>query len=496
MQTSSTEALSPWLTCRASAFLQLPPLAGRPVDITPGRRSTVRDDGKPAAIDRRSLARSVPAHLDPPRAWSRHWLQGASSASRVRFEALSQLPIFTSDEAMRGAILRELAEAALSAFRSLDGPAGTKMLTDEIEAAQRLVRTDAYPMSIGEIVSMYQEGDLVIDPEFQRLFRWEIGQKSKLIESLLLGIPLPSIFVFEKADGKWELIDGLQRISTILEFMGVLKRPTGDGLEPPSILEATKYLPSLHNTVWEKSGEIGHVPLNAQKELEKPQQLSIRRSRLGLEILKRPSDDLTKFDLFQRLNAGGTQANPQELRNCIVLMINGAYFRKIKAAANEHTFLKVAGVNEDQMEKQRHMELAVRFLVHTFIPYDGRLDVEEYIDEGIVRLAGDNQGELAARTIAETFGLLDEASGGDALRRFENGRHAGKVGLVALECIAVGIAKNLDAIKRLQKPVGFVKEKLQTFWQQQEAAGLTSPGLRGTSRIQRTVPFGDRWFRP
>lgn len=74
------------------------------------------------------------------------------------------------------------------------------------------MRTDAYQMSIGEIVNMYSEKEITIDPEFQRLFRWDIGQKSKLIESLLLGIPLPSIFVFENEEGGWELIDGLQRI--------------------------------------------------------------------------------------------------------------------------------------------------------------------------------------------------------------------------------------------------------------------------------------------
>src|SRR5271169_1970830 len=96
------------------------------------------------------------------------------------------------------------------------------------------------------IVSMYDNREIDIDPEFQRLFRWNIGQKSKLIESLLLGIPIPSIFVFEREDGTWELIDGLQRIATILEFMGKLRSPN-EGVEPPSILEATKYLPSLHN---------------------------------------------------------------------------------------------------------------------------------------------------------------------------------------------------------------------------------------------------------
>src|ERR1700688_408847 len=152
------------------------------------------------------------------------------------------------------------------------------MLSEEIAQAKRLVRTDAYQMSIGEIVSMYDNREIIIDPDFQRLFRWNNSQKSKLIESLLLGIPLPSIFVFEKDDGSWELIDGLQRISTILEFMGKL-RNAGGGLEPPSILEATKYLPSLHNAVWEQSHLIGGVPFDEQHEIDKSHQLSIRRAR-------------------------------------------------------------------------------------------------------------------------------------------------------------------------------------------------------------------------
>ena len=369
------------------------------------------------------------------------------------------------------------------------------MLSDEIAHTQRLVRTDAYPMSIGEIVNMYDEKEIIIDPEFQRLFRWDTGQKSKFIESLLLGIPIPSIFVFEREDGTWELIDGLQRISTILEFMGRLRSPDG-GLVPPSVLEATKYLPSLHNAVWETSEAISEVPLAEQFPLDKNFQLAIRRARIGIEILKRPSDDQTKFDLFQRLNAGGTQANPQELRNCIMLMINGDYFRAVKHAADQTSFRSVISATEDQIEKQRHMELAVRFLVHTYIPYDGTLDVEEYIDEGVVRLAQEGDAARAVGVIDRTFNLLNAIGGKEVLKRFEEGRHIGKVGLVALEGIAVGVAKNIGTITALASPEDFVRQKIESFWSQKEAASFTSPGLRGTTRSLRTVPFGERWFRP
>lgn len=370
------------------------------------------------------------------------------------------------------------------------------MLSTEIVNAQRHVRTDAYQMSVGEIVSMYDEQEIIIDPEFQRLFRWDIGQKSKLIESLLLGIPLPPIFVFERDDGTWELIDGLQRLSSILEFMGRLRTPDGD-LQVPSVLEATKYLPSLHNSVWEYSDLID-IPQQEQQPLDKTQQLAIRRGRLGVEILKRPSDDQTKYDLFQRLNAGGTLANAQELRNCIMLMINRDYFRAVKLSAEEAAFRNVVSVSDDQAEKQRHMELAVRFLVHAYVRYDGRLDVEEYIDEGIVTLAKGGDHASAASLINQTFQLLNEVAGSNALRRFQNGAHVGKVGLIGLEGIAVGVAKNLPAILALGREASkeFVRDRMESFWAQEQTTAFASPGLRGTVRIQRTIPFGEEWFRP
>ncbi len=369
------------------------------------------------------------------------------------------------------------------------------MLLDEIDTAQRNVRTDAFQMSIGELVNLYDEGDIIIAPEFQRLFRWEIGQKSKLVESLLLGIPLPSIFVYELENGKWELVDGLQRLSTILEFMGKLKNEEG-AVSPPSILELTKYLPSLHNVVWEKSTAIEGVIEADQVELDRRLQLAIKRSRIGVEILKRPSDSMTKFDLFQRLNAGGTAANEQEIRNCIILMVNANYYRAIKLAAEADKFLAVTGLGENQTEKQRHIEMAVRFLVHTFVDYDGKLDVGEYIDEGIVELATTGEVTKATTTINSTIDLLHQAAGGDALRRFDSGTYNGRVGLVGLEAIAVGVAKNLTAIQQHNDPVRFVKEKSQAFWSQAEVASFVSPGMRGTTRIQKTVPFGDTWFRP
>lgn len=80
-------------------------------------------------------------------------------------------------------------------------------LQDEVDSNRRNIRSDGYTMSIGEAANMYRDREIVITPEYQRLFRWTIEQQSRLIESILLDIPLPPIFVAQREDGVWEVVD-------------------------------------------------------------------------------------------------------------------------------------------------------------------------------------------------------------------------------------------------------------------------------------------------
>ena len=121
----------------------------------------------------------------------------------------------------------------------------------EIDQKRTEFKTESYPMSIGELINLYEKGEIVINPDFQRYFRWTNTQKSRLIESILLGIPIPSIFVFQRQDGIWEVVDGLQRISTLLQFMSDLPEIEDIPKKERLRLEATKYLPSLEGMVWE-----------------------------------------------------------------------------------------------------------------------------------------------------------------------------------------------------------------------------------------------------
>jgi len=127
-------------------------------------------------------------------------------------------------------------------------------LAEEIGTARKVIVSDGYEMSIGELMNLYRDDELRIDPAFQRLFRWDDTRKTRFIESLLLGIPIPPIFVFQDEKGIWELIDGLQRLSTIFQFTNILKGPRAEELGPLT-LEGTNFLPSLAGKRWEPSFE-------------------------------------------------------------------------------------------------------------------------------------------------------------------------------------------------------------------------------------------------
>ncbi|MBB5721169.1 hypothetical protein FHS72_000776 [Loktanella ponticola] len=371
-------------------------------------------------------------------------------------------------------------------------------LKTEIEEARQSVKTDRLQLSVGEIISMYQNDELNIQPEFQRLFRWSDEKKANLIESILIDIPIPSIFTYENEDGTWELIDGLQRISTIFEFFGVLKELDTEDLLPPSALQKTTYLPSLENAVWENSDKIDGVPVDMQKALEKPQQLAIRRARLDVQVLKQPSDAETKFHLFQRLNRGGAYANEQEVRTCAMVMVAPDFVKRIKTLATNEKFVGMASIKETAVKRQKDVEYIVRTLVHTYRDYDNISDVEEFLDREIIEiLTTENVDDFEEKFIF-TVNILHEIFGSKAL--FPDAGTINSPGirfsLRALEAVFVGIMRNTKDIQLLGHPEEFVKKQILGFWQQPEAEAMSASGLRGTQRLQRTIPFGDTWFKP
>jgi hypothetical protein len=183
-------------------------------------------------------------------------------------------------------------------------------IDSEIASARNDIRTDKLDVSYGELANLYENQELIIKPDYQRLFRWSPTQKSRFIESILLGFPTPAIFVAEDERGIWELMDGLQRISSVLEFIGVLKDPDGQ-LMPPSTLVRAGHKPRLPS--------IEGVLFN---QLSLQARLSIKRAGCRVEVIKVGSFASMKYEVFERLNTGGSTLTPQEVRNCIFRATN------------------------------------------------------------------------------------------------------------------------------------------------------------------------------
>lgn len=365
------------------------------------------------------------------------------------------------------------------------------MLKEEIEQAKRSVSTDTVQITIGEVSNMYTSKELNILPDFQRLFRWTNERKSNFVESILIGIPIPPVFVYENEDGTWELIDGLQRVSTLLEFMGVLKDvDTGDVRR--SQLQKTKYLPSMQGLVWEEKAE-------GEAAIDKSLQLFFRRARIDFQILKHPSDPKTKFDLFQRLNRGGAYANEQEVRTCSMVLANVGFTQTIRRFAQRQDFQKIFQISGEQEGNQRNVEYVVRLIAHTFMEFDRTLDVQEFLDTAIVDIITSKEQDEVMGAITWMVEALHRTLGDRALFPPSDPAASGlapRFSLRALEAIAVGIARNKAAIMALGKPDDYLRDRVASFWQQREVLDMSASGLRGTVRLQRTIPFGAQWFNP
>jgi uncharacterized protein with ParB-like and HNH nuclease domain len=173
-------------------------------------------------------------------------------------------------------------------------------IIDKIGGLRSGLKADRLDMSFGEIMNIYESDDLIISPEYQRAYRWSNVQKTRFIESLLLGIPVPPIFVAEDDEGKWELVDGLQRISTVLSFFGVLKDKV------------------KNNLTLGESSLIEEILKDKNKDnIPKKLLLSIKRSVCRVEILRWDSGFDMRYELFNRLNTGGSPLSEQEIRNCV-----------------------------------------------------------------------------------------------------------------------------------------------------------------------------------
>lgn len=363
-------------------------------------------------------------------------------------------------------------------------------LKEELNLARKTIKTDSYPMSIREFASLYKENELDIHPEFQRFLRWTPDQKTKLIESILLGIPVPSVFFFQREDGVLDVVDGLQRLSTILQFMGELKDEDGAFL-PCLAMSKAQYLPSLENKKWKAE--------NSEMEIGDEVQKFFRQEKLDVKILLRDSDDQAKYELFQRINTGGTPLSDQEVRNCILIMINRKAYFWLEEQSRFENFRNCCPIPERLVLERYELELILRFATLYDISIGNVKEVSDlshFLTTEMRTRFSPDAADLSIITdrFERVFTALDNACGENALRKFDasKARFAGPFLISAFELVALGVAANIDFVEKHDQE--WLKRKVQTIWSDPRAEGIYGQGVSTARRLPRTLEVGRIFF--
>ncbi|MGJ4948455.1 DUF262 domain-containing protein [Bradyrhizobium sp. HKCCYLS20291] len=319
-----------------------------------------------------------------------------------------------------------------------------RALDAQIDVERNNLRTDKIDLSYGELASMYERHELIITPEYQRLFRWGADKQANFIESLLLGFPVPAIFVAEGEDGVWELVDGLQRISTVFEFMGVRRSVEGQ-LIPPSTLSFSvrddRKLPLLDGFTYEG------MSLRSR--------LALKRTYCRVEVIKTGSAPNMKFDVFERLNTGGSRLEPQEIRNAIFRATDPAFMIYCDQLASFPSFKDHLLISENQRQAMYDRGLVLRFFTLKNNADNFDHDVEPFITsyiKKVLRAEVEFDRDLEKTSFEQTFNLIARALGDDSWRHFRDGSHRGGFSVYVFDALSTGVAKNLTVAERLAGP--------------------------------------------
>ncbi|USX50817.1 DUF262 domain-containing protein [Lentzea sp. HUAS12] len=250
-----------------------------------------------------------------------------------------------------------------------------------ITQEERRLVTQPYDLSLATLVDDIERDRLLLNIEYQRKYVWDRAKASRLIESFLLNIPVPVCYFAENEDGTYEVIDGLQRITTIRDFL--------EGSFP---LRGVSVLHELEGLSYQ--------------EMSVKDQRRLQNRTVRCIVITEDSHPDIKFDVFERLNTGSARLVHQELRNCIY---RGDLNKYLKELSGKEFFVGIlGGLRNHRMDYE---ELALRFfaLYEDFSAYRPplrqllntymRVHRKEVPDADTARVFEDT-----CRTVAHVFG--------------------------------------------------------------------------------------------
>ena len=320
-------------------------------------------------------------------------------------------------------------------------------LIENVDTQIIKIRTKSLDVSFNELFDMYQNGELLISPDYQRLFRWEEEKQSRFIESLILEMPVPPIFVIETDDGVYELIDGLQRISSYLHFRGENFDKTNNG---PLVLQGCDIVTDLNGLNYEM--------------LPKALQIKIKRSFVRMEVIKKESEKSLKYHMFKRLNTGGELLSAQEIRNCTIRLLGSQAMDFIEECCDDSNFKTVINrITSEKLNARYDQELVLRFFAIKNDLDNYKYPVTEYLTQYLEKMTtgeAEFNYEGEKDIFRKTFQFINEVLGEDAFSgKTSTGVMRNEFVLYYFDGISIPLANVIASIVKCTN-TGVIKDRI------------------------------------
>lgn len=307
-----------------------------------------------------------------------------------------------------------------------------------IDSKIEQVRTKSLDLSFNEILDMYKDDEFEIAPNYQRLFRWPEEKESQFIESLILEMPIPPIYVIEKEESVYELIDGLQRISTYLHFRGVLE--SVEGKEEPLTLAGCDIVSELNGLTYE--------------QLPKTLQIRLKRSFIRVEVIRKGSDPRLRYYMFKRLNTGGEILSDQEIRNCTIRLLDDKFNDFIIELSGNSDFQQtICHLNEEKVDKKEDQEYVLKYFAYKLDRENYRKNVGPFLTTFMEKVSDINHEERIdidyekeVKEFEKTFKILNLTLGENAFDKMRQGRYVSGITSTHYDAFTMGLQPFLDKI--------------------------------------------------
>lgn len=293
-------------------------------------------------------------------------------------------------------------------------------LEEQLAQERRKVDVASVSFSVREIVRMHAEGELSIAPSYQRKYRWPKSVASTFIESLFLGLPIPPIFVATNDDFQWEVVDGLQRISTLIMFVADDE-------------EQLKQINRETNLVLEGMDKLSQ--LNGVSFADMPISLQRYFGRQGIQVisLTDKSDKSVRFDLFERLNSGAISLSEQEVRTAVY---RGEFIEFLEALSVNQDFTSLLKLQEKNQHDGTGEEQVLKFFAYKNDRDAFKGGVTDFLNKYTEKASQTFDYAKERELFDATYKFLAEAVGGPFLRQNTN-----VTPVVQFEACAVAIAE-------------------------------------------------------